>query len=264
MEIFHYKFLLNPFIVGILISIIAGLLSFFIILRKLSFLVVGISHSALAGIALGFIFNINPYITTFLFCLITGFFIGKITKMGNIEYDTSIGIFFSFTMAIAIFLIYLGKIKINLISFLFGSIMGISNFNLYFTIAIFILFLIVYFLIFKSLIFITFDEDVAKVSGINVELIDSFFLLMVSSIIVISLKLIGIVLTSAFLILPASFSFNISKSYRSIILLSIIFAIISFIIGFYLSFFYDIPTGATIVFISTIMYFFSLLIKALS
>ncbi len=261
MEIIKYSFVQHALITGILICIISGLLSFFIVLRRLSFLSVGISHSALAGIAIGFIFNINPFITTFIFCIITGYFIGKLTRMGNIEYDTSIGIFFAFTMALAIFLIYTSKIQINLMTYLFGSIVGISKFDMILTIICTILFLIFYFLFFKEFIFITFDEDVAKVSGIKVELFDSIFLIILSAIIVLCVKLVGIILTSAFLILPATFGLNLSKNYKIIIPIGVIFSIVTFLIGFLISFFWDIPVGATIVVVQTILYFISIVMN---
>ena len=264
MEIFQYSFVKYSIISGVLITIISGALSFFIVMRKLSFLSVGISHSALAGVALGFLFNINPYLTTFIFCIITGFLIGKVTKMGNIEYDTSIGIFFAFTMAIAIFLIFFGKIQINLVSYLFGSIIGISKNDMIFTIAIFIFSGLFYTIFFKELIFITFDEEVAKVSGINVAIFDSIFLIILTIIIVACVKLVGIIMTSAFLILPASFGLNFSKDYKSVIFLSIIYAIFSFITGYIFSYNFDIPVGATIVVISTLIYFISIGIKRLN
>jgi len=261
MELIHYNFFIHALIAGIIISIISGFLSFFIVLRKMSFLIVGISHSALAGIALGLLFSFNPFLTTFIFCIITGFFIGKLTKMGNIEFDTSIGIFFSFTMAIAVFLIYLGRIKVNLISYLFGSLIGISSFDLVISIVTFIFFLLFIVIFFKSLLFITFDEEVAKVYGINVNLVDSLFLIILSAIIVICIKLVGIILTSAFLILPASFSLNISKHYRIIIPLSIAFALFNFLAGIIFSFYFDVPAGASIVFFSTLIYFISLFLN---
>ena len=261
MEILQYSFAKYSIISGILIAIISGAFSFFIVMRKLSFLSVGISHSALAGVAIGILLNINPYITTFIFCMITGFCIGKITKMGNLEYDTSIGIFFAFTMAIAIFFIFFGKIQVNIVSYLFGSIIGVSFYDMIFTIIIFLLSGIFYFLFFKELIFITFDEEVAKVSGVKVEVIDSIFLVILTIIIVACVKLVGIIMTSAFLIIPASFAMNLSKTYLNVIILSIVFAVVSFILGFIFSFYYDVPVGATIVVISTIFYFVSLIFK---
>ena len=261
MEIFQYSFVKYSIISGMLIAIISGAFSFFIVMRRLSFLSVGISHSALAGIALGFLFNINPYLTTFIFCIITGFLIGKVTKMGNIEYDTSIGIFFAFTMAIAIFLIFFGKIQINLVSYLFGSIVGDSYLDMIFSIGIFIFSGLFYILFFKELIFITFDEEVARVSGVNVTLFDSIFLIVLTIIIVACVKLVGIIMTSAFLILPASFSLNFSKNYRVAIVVSIFFSIFCFLIGYFLSFNLDIPVGATIVIVSTIIYFCSLIFR---
>ncbi len=253
--------LINIAISGFFLSIVFGILSVFVILRKLSFLGVGISHAAFAGIALALLLNFSPFITTLSFCLVVAFFIGKTTKMGKLDYDNSIGLFFSFTMALGAIFLYLNKnYNFDVMGYLFGSILGISNSDIILIILVSFVSTTFLFIFLKEFVFIAFDEDVAKVSGINVEFFDNLLLIILSSVIVISLKLIGIILVSALLILPGTFSFLICKNYKKAFLVSILFNIVIFFAGVGISWEFDLPVGATIVTAGTIIYFISLLI----
>ncbi len=256
-----YEIILNASIAGLFLSIIFGILSVFVILRKLSFLGVGISHSAFAGVSLAILLNLDPFLTTFIFCLVVAFFIGKTTKMGKLDYDNSIGLFFSFTMALGAIFLYLNKTyNFDLMGYLFGSILGISNSDIFLTIIVSIFSVAIFIVFFKEFIFIAFDEDVAKVSGINVDFFDNLLLVILSAVIVISIKLIGIILVSALLILPATFSFLICKDYKRAFIVSIIFNIFIFLSGGIVSWWLDLPVGATIVTVGTSVYFLGLLI----
>jgi ABC-type Mn2+/Zn2+ transport system permease subunit len=256
------EIIINTSIAGFFLSIIFGILSVFVILRKLSFLGVGISHSAFAGISLSFLLGTEPFITTLIFCLIIAFLIGKTTKMGKMDYDNSIGLFFSFTMALGAIFLYLNKnYNFDIMGYLFGSILGVSNGDIVLIIVISFLSTAVSFLFLKEFIFIAFDEDVAKVSGLNVELFDNILLIILSGVIVISIKLIGIILVSALLIIPGTLSLLICKNYKKAFLVSIIFNMVIFFLGGVISWELDLPIGATIVTIGTFIYFAVLLFK---
>ena len=109
LQLFHFNFFQNAFIISLLISILFGFLSFFIVMRKMTFLGAGIAHTAFGGIALGLYFEINPFLSSLVFCIIIALLIGKLAQFGQISYDTSIGIFFSSTMALGVLLISLKK-----------------------------------------------------------------------------------------------------------------------------------------------------------
>ena len=98
-ELLQMDFFTNALIMGLLVSIIFGLLSFFVVLRKMSFLGTGIAHTAFGGVALGVLLGFNPFITSLFFCAVASLLIGKLVRYGRISYDSSIGIFFSFSMA---------------------------------------------------------------------------------------------------------------------------------------------------------------------
>jgi zinc transport system permease protein len=252
----------NNIIAGIFLSFIFGIVSIFVILRKLSFLGVGISHSCFAGVALSLLLSTNLFFTTLFFALATAFLIGKTTKMGKIEYDNSIGLFFSFTMALgSIFLFFYKGYNFDIMSYLFGSILGITKSDVVLIVFSSILFSVIIMLFFKELVFIAFDEEVAFINGINVNFFDTLLLIIITTIIVLAIKVIGIILVSALLILPGSFSFLVSKNYRISFLVSIFFTVFIYFAGFFLSWNLDLPSGATIVTFGSIIYFLTLLVN---
>ena len=248
-------------VAGVFLSLIFGVLSVFVILRKLSFLGVGISHSAFAGVALAILLKWNIFFTTLVFSMIVAFCIAKTTKMGKLEYENSIGLFFSFTMAIGAILLFLNKdYNFDIMGYLFGSVLGIT-FSQVVLIAVFsILFLVIIFLFFKEFVFIAFDEEVAYISGINTNFLDNTLLIMLTTVIVSSIKLIGIILVSALLILPGSFSLLICKDFRLAFVVSVLYALFIYFSGFTLSWQLDLPPGATIVTFGSVVYFVSLML----
>ena len=261
-ELFGFQFFKNAFIMSLMLSILFGTLSFFVVMRKMSFLGAGIAHTAFGGVALGILLGINPFYTALIFCSISAILIGRIARYGNISYDTSIGIFFSFSMALgAIFIALRKEYTFDLMGYLFGNILGVTSFDksvALFAILIFIPFILIFL---RRILFITFDEEVAEASGIRTENLDTLLLLFLAGIIVISIKIVGIILVSALVVLPASFGLLLSSNFRMVILLGILYTIVIMIGGLFLSYYLDTPAGATMVTAGTLIYFTGLLMK---
>ncbi len=254
MELLQYEFVRNALLAGIIISVLFGFLSFFVVVKRLSFLSVGISHAAFGGIAIGIFTGLNPYFTAIAFCLITGFLIAKYSE--KTEADSVIGIFFAFTMALGVIFLTLTKdYTFDVMSYLFGSILGITQSDLKALLFVCVFVFLFFFLFFKEIVFVSFDKTVAKASGLPVDFLEKSFVVILTAVIVFSIKLIGIILVSAFLILPATVTLFSGKNYKTVILLSVIFALINFLAGFYLSFRFDLPTGATIVSLGALIFF---------
>ena len=209
-------FFQNVLMTGLLLSVLYGCLSFFIVTKKLVFLGAGIAHTAFGGVALGILLQVNPFYTALVFCVASTLTIGLLVRRAHISYDTGIGIFFSFAMAMGAVLLALRKeYTFDLTGYLFGNILGVTRFDLGMVIIITLLFLIFMGLFMKRILFVTFDERVATVSGIPSELLELTLLLFLAVIIVVSIKMIGIVLVSALVVLPASFGMLFFQNYRS-------------------------------------------------
>lgn len=261
-DLFSMEFFRNAFMMSLLLSLLFGLLSFFIIMRRMAFLGAGIAHTAFGGVALGILLGIHPFYTSVVFCVVSAILIGKLVKSGNISYDTGIGIFFSFAMALgALFIAIKKDYSFDLAGYLFGNILGVGQVDLLLvlgTVLIFILFLVFFF---QKILFMTFEERVASVSGVNIDYLDTVLLIFLALIIVVSIKIVGIILVSALVVLPASFGLLLSKDYRKVVVGSIFYTLIIMIGGLILSYYLDFPTGATMVVVGTCIYFSGLMIK---
>jgi zinc transport system permease protein len=255
-ELFAMEFFRNAFIMSCILSVLFGLLSFFVVMRKMSFLGAGIAHTAFGGVALGIFFSIDPFVSSLLFCTISALLIGKLARHSAVSYDTGIGIFFAFSMALgAIFISLKKSYSFDLMGYLFGNILGVSLTDVFLAVGALVLFVPFIYLFLHRILFMTFDEEVAAVSGVNTGLLDTVLLVFLASIIVISIKIVGIILVSALVVLPASFGMLFAKDYRKVLLTGILFTISIMVAGLFLSYFIDTPAGATIVTAGTLVYF---------
>jgi zinc transport system permease protein len=256
MDLFTMEFFRYALIMSVLLAILFGLLSFFAIMRKMAFLGAGIAHTAFGGVALGVFIGIDPFYTSLVFCILSALIIGKMVRYGNISYDTSIGIFFAFSMAMGAILIAMRRAyTFDLAGYLFGNILGVTIFDMISALIVLILFVPFLLLFLQKILFMTFDEKVANISGIPVQKLDTFLLVFFATIIVVSIKIVGIVLVSALVVLPASFGLIFSKDFRRVITISILFTLTIMIGGLYISYQCNTPAGATIVVIGTLIYF---------
>jgi len=176
--------------------------------------------------------------------------------------DAAIGVVSAAGVAVGILLASLaGGFNVDLFSFLFGSILSISDAEVVSSVALAVLVILMISLFYNDLLAITFDEDSARASGINAGRINAVFVLLTAVTVVLSMKVVGIMLISALLILPAVTALQLARSFRSTMIIASLCAIVSVVSGIMLSFFFDLPTGATIVLINLAFFLLSLVYK---
>jgi ABC-type Mn2+/Zn2+ transport system permease subunit len=261
-EILSSPFMQKALIAGILISILTGVVSVFIVLRKMSFIGAGISHAAFGGVAIGFAAGINPLLTALIYTIIVALGIEYTSRKGKIAEDVSIGIFYAVSMSLGVAVISLSKsYNIDLFGYLFGNILAIMDEEILLTLitAIAVVLLILIFM--KELFLLTYNEEIAQVSGVKIRLINSIFLIALAVSIVISIKIVGIIMVSALLVIPGATARLFAKNLLSMIALSCLAGILSVAAGLFLSYEYDIASGACIVLNSAAIFFISLIFK---
>ena len=249
-------------IAAILIGILCSLVGVFVILRGYVFMGEAIAHSAFAGAALALVIGANPLLVILLFGIISALSIGAVNEKKIMRDEVIIGVFFSFTMALAIFFIgLLPSYSTNVESILFGRVLLITklNFDLLTIFTIIIVAMII--LMEKEFYIITFDSELAQAMGIPVRIIDYTFLIMVALAIDVSLNAIGALLVFAFLVTPAAAAYQWTYKIEKMMILSVIIGIISSVGGLYLSFIYDLPSGATMVILVTTIFFISFVLS---
>jgi len=240
---------------GILIAIACSLLGVFLVLRKNAFIGEGLAHISFGGIAVGLLIGINPMIAALIVTIIGALMIVNIDENSKLSGDTSIGIFSYTGFALGILLISLKSgFNTDLFSYLFGNILALTNFDVFFSLGLVIIVLVFIVLFRQELFYITFDEETAKTAGINVRLLNYLIAVLVGITVVVSMRIVGIILVASFIILPASAALQISKNFKQTLFYSLILSILSVITGLILSFYLDIAAGATVVLVNFIFF----------
>ena len=243
-----YGFGQRALVVGLIIAVTCSLISFFVIVRRLAFVGMGISHAAFGGVSIGIVAGVDPILAAGGFCVLVAGGIGWLSRKGRLHEDTVIGILFSSAMAFGVLLVSLAHAyNLDLMSYLFGSILALSWTDV--IVAAVLSALVISFLVlfFKELLFFVFDEETATASGVPVRFVYYGLLVAMAVTIVVSIKLVGIILVSALLVIPGATGLQLTRNYRGVIVISLIAAVTSVVAGLFLSWGFDIASGATIV-----------------
>jgi zinc transport system permease protein len=266
-DILQYAFLQRALLAGTLIAALCSVLGVFLVLRRLSLIGDGLAHVTFGSVALALLFRIQSVYTSIaaIPCvLLSAVGILKIAKNARIYGDAAIGIVSSLGIALGIMLASLaGGFNVDLFSYLFGNILSISREELLVTAALFVIVMLTTAFLYHELFAITFDEELAATSGIRVERINTILVLLTALTVVLAMKVVGIMLISALLILPATSALQLARGFRTAILLSVCLGISSVAGGIFASFLMNLPTGATIIIINFLFFLATFLLRSL-
>lgn len=257
-HLFTYQFLNRALITSIIVGIVCGTVGSLIVLRGLSLMGDAMSHAVLPGVALSFLFSIPMFVGALITGMIASIFIGYITSSSKTKPDAAIGISFTAFLASGIIIISLINTTTDLYHILFGNLLAITNSAFLTTIVIGSIVLILIIIFYRPLMISTFDPTFSRMSGLNTTLLHYFVMLLLSLVTVASIQTVGIILVVALLITPASTAFLISKKLYSMMIIASLISVISSIVGLYYSYIYNIPSGATIVLCTFVIYIITL------
>ncbi|HEK4491825.1 TPA: metal ABC transporter permease [Staphylococcus aureus] len=257
-HLFTYQFLNRALITSIIVGIVCGTVGSLIVLRGLSLMGDAMSHAVLPGVALSFLFGIPLFVGALITGMIASIFIGYITSSSKTKPDAAIGISFTAFLASGIIIISLINTTTDLYHILFGNLLAITNSAFLTTIVIGSIVLILIIIFYRPLMISTFDPTFSRMSGLNTTLLHYFVMLLLSLVTVASIQTVGIILVVALLITPASTAFLISKKLYSMMIIASLISVISSIVGLYYSYIYNIPSGATIVLCTFVIYIITL------
>ncbi|HDC8601005.1 TPA: metal ABC transporter permease [Staphylococcus aureus] len=257
-HLFTYQFLNRALITSIIVGIVCGTVGSLIVLRGLSLMGDAMSHAVLPGVALSFLFGIPMFVGALITGMIASIFIGYITSSSKTKPDAAIGISFTAFLASGIIIISLINTTTDLYHILFGNLLAITNSAFLTTIVIGSIVLILIIIFYRPLMISTFDPTFSRMSGLNTTLLHYFVMLLLSLVTVASIQTAGIILVVALLITPASTAFLISKKLYSMMIIASLISVISSIVGLYYSYIYNIPSGATIVLCTFVIYIITL------
>lgn len=249
-NIFEYDFLTNAFIASILSGITCGIAGSYIVTRRIVFLSSGITHASFGGLGIALYAGIDPLLGALTFASASSVGIEFASRRGGIREDSVVGIIWSMGMAIgALFMSLRPGYATDLTSYLFGNILLVTPQNILWLTILTVMLIIGSILWLRRLMYITFDEEYAKSQGVNTSLIAYIMAVVIAIAIVLSIKVMGIILLLSLITIPTVIANDITKDFKMITPLSAIIAVVGNVLGFILSYEYDIPTGSCIIFI---------------
>lgn len=261
-ELFNYEFMQRAFTAGILVAVICPLIGTFVVMRRLSMIGDTLSHASLAGIAAGMLAGVYPLLGALIFSLIAAIVIEILRKRFYQYAELSISIVLSAGIGLAAVLISLANsFNADLMSYLFGSIIAVNMTDIYIILALSVIILVSVWLLYKEFFYISFDEEGAELAGIPVSALNMYFTALTAMTIVVSMRVVGMMMVSSLMVIPVACSLLISKSFKNTIFLSVVFALISVIIGLFTSYWFDLAPGGSIVLTSVFILLVVLAIK---
>lgn len=264
LEILSYSFIQKGLVAGIAIAIICSLMGTFLVLRRYSLFGDAISHMAFGGISVGMLIGVYPLWTAFVVSVLGALGITKLRKSTKISGDAAIAVLLVSGFGIGVLLISTtGGFRVDLFSFLFGSILLISLEDTLLVLGISAGVVAALAVMRKQLLHLTFDEEQAKVSGLNVDRLNYIFVVLASVTVITSMRLVGILLISALIVLPNITSMMFGKGFKKTVMMSMSISVFSVVSGIVLSYYLDLAPSGTIVMISVAILVGSLVAKHL-
>jgi zinc transport system permease protein len=253
-EMLSFGFMQRALVGGSLIAILCSVLGVFLVLRRLSLIGDGLSHVTFGSVALALLFRLHSiYMTLAIIPLVLASSLGilKLAQKARIYGDAAIGIVSALGIATGVLMASLaGGFNVDLFSYLFGNILSISSSELVIAAVLFTIVIAGVAVFYNDLFASTFDEELAKSSGIDTDRINAVLVLLTALTVVLAMKVVGIMLISALLILPAVSALQLAKGFRAAIICSAVIGVCTVVVGISLSFVLNLPTGATIVLIN--------------
>jgi len=251
LEPFKYDFMIRSLITAIASGAMLSILGPFAINRNMGFMADAMAHATLPIIAVGVFLGFSISELGVPAAILIAIFLGLIIKNTNVGEDTAIGIIFSSFFALGFVLISLLNVTVNLEDLLFGQILAVNTSDVYIVIFLLIVVSLSVLLFFKQLLFYSFDPIGAEVKGLNTTFLNYLFLILLSIAIVGSLQTVGIILVLSMLIIPAAAAKLITSTFVSSIRISILFGVFSSVVGLYLSYFLNLPSGPSMSLVAT-------------
>ena len=258
-DLLTYGFLQKALITSVIVGIISGVIGSFIVLRGMALMGDAISHAVLPGVAISYIMGINYFYGAVFFGILTALGISGISQNSRIKNDAAIGIVFSAAFAIGIILITMAQSATDLTQILFGNVLHVRSSDMWLTIIVGGLVLLIVAVFYKELLVSSFDETMAEVYGLNTRFIHYGIMVLLTLVTVASLQTVGVILVVSMLITPASTAYLLTNKLSTMIVLSAIFGALSSIIGMYFSYIYNLPSGPVIALATTAIFLVALI-----
>jgi len=258
-----HNFMKNAFLAVLMVTPLFGLLGTMVVSNRMAFFSDSLGHGAFTGIAIGVLLGgVQPLLSIVLFSVVFAMIITYIKSKSSASTDTIIGVFSSTAIAVGLMMMSYGGGFGKFSSYLIGDLLSISPMELATLLAVFLLVVVVWMLMFNKLLIISINTSLAASRGINTLLIEMIFAALLAVVVAISIQWVGLLIINSMLVLPAAAARNITNNVKQYHVISVVFALFSGITGLIASYYCNTATGATVVLVSAILFFITLVLKS--
>lgn len=254
-EMFSYTFLQRAVIVGLLVSLCSALLGVSMVLRRSSMIGDGLSHVGFAAFAIAAVLNLSPLYFAVPVCIIAAFLLLRINKASRINADAAIAIVCSGALAIGVMVISLSSgMNTDINSYMFGSILSLTSEDAYLGSILSIVVIILFFIFYNRIFSVTFDETFARATGTRAGMYNTVLAILTAVTVVIGMRMMGSLLISSLIIFPPLSAMRLCRSYKKVMIVSVIDSVLCFMVGIFISYVYGTPTGASVVCVHIVVF----------
>lgn len=262
-SMFSYTFILRALVVGVLVSLCSALLGVSLVLKRYSMIGDGLSHVGFGALAVAMAMNVAPLAVAVPVVIIAAFLLLRVSENSKIKGDAAIALISTSSLALGIMAISVSKgMNSDVYGYMFGSILAMSDTDVVLSLILSVIVLILFVVCYHKIFAVTFDEDFAKATGINVGLYNMLIALLTAVTIVLGMRMMGALLISALVIFPALTSMRVCKRFHSVIITSALISVCCFFIGLTVSYLFATPTGASVVMVNVICFLIFALVGA--
>jgi zinc transport system permease protein len=264
-EALQFGFMRNALMAGVLVSIACGIIGAFVVIKRIVFVSGGIAHAAYGGIGLAYYLDVNPVWGAIAFSVVAALTMGAVQRKTRQRADTLIGVMWAIGMALGIIFVDLtASYKVDLMSYLFGSILAVPGSDLWIMLALDLVIAALVVSFYKELLAVSFDETFATVENVPVDAIYMILLCMIALTVVMMMRVVGLIMVIALLTIPAAISAQFVKNLKKMMVLASILGVGFTTTGLWLSYRLNLTSGATIIMVSGMAYLLSLAVKPLA
>ena len=254
-NLFQYGFIIRGLEAGIIVALIAPFIGIFLVLRRYSLIADTLAHISLAGIAIGLFLGLSPILTALSTAVVASLGIDRLRTSKKVYGESALALFLSGSLALAVVILsWTHGFNTNLFDYLFGSIVTVTQKDV---LIISILALVVIFILaafYKELVYVTFDEEAAKVSGVPIRLVNTVLIVLSALTVSLAIPIVGILLIGALIVIPVTAALQFRKNFITTIIYAEIISLFSVISGIFVSFYLNLSTGGTIVLIMLVLF----------
>lgn len=254
-EALQFAFIQRALIAGCFVALCCAFLGIFLVLKRFALIGEGLAHISFATIAIGLLVNVTPIFVSLPLVVLAALLILRLTEKSLVHGDAAIGLLSATGVAVGVLIASVaGGFNVDLFSYLFGNILSVSKIEVFLSVGLSLIIMGTVRFFYHDLFAVTFDQDHAQISGIRTGLVNKMLVILTALTVVLGIKVVGTMLVSSLIIFPAASALMVARNFKSAILLATLFAVVSVMVGIFVSYIWNLPSGATIVCVNFVIF----------